>query len=58
MTKKCEACGIKMNICHCFLEYTNFKNDLMEYTCLSCNKSYQRKLIYSYLIMEDITDAD
>ena len=24
-------------------EYTNFKDDLIEYKCLSCNKSYQRK---------------
>ena len=27
-----------------FLEYTNFKDDLIEYKWLSCNKSYQRKL--------------
>ena len=27
-----------------FLEYTNFKDDLMECKCLNCNKSYQRKL--------------
>ena len=24
-------------------EYTNFKDDLIEYKCLSCKKSYQRK---------------
>ena len=29
--KKCEACGI------------NFKDGLIEYKCLSCNKNYQRK---------------
>ena len=27
----------------CFLEYTNVKDDLIEYQCLCCNKSYQRK---------------
>ena len=34
---------IKYKYCDCFLEYTNFKGDLIEYKCLSCNKSYQRK---------------
>ena len=29
--------------CDCFLEYTNFKDDLIEYKCLCCKKSYQRK---------------
>ena len=28
----------------CFLKYTNFKNDLIEYKCLRCNKNYQQKL--------------
>ena len=26
-----------------FLEYTNFKGDLIEYKCLCCNKNYQQK---------------
>ena len=26
--EKCETCGIKISICKCFLEYTNFKDDL------------------------------
>ena len=42
--KKCETCGIKYKHCDCFLEYTNFKDDLMEYKCLTCNKSYQWKI--------------
>ena len=29
--KKCEICGIKYKYCDCFLEYTNFKDDLIEY---------------------------
>ena len=41
--KKCETCGIKYNYCNCFLEYTNFKDDLIEYKYLCCNKSYQNK---------------
>ena len=41
--KKSETCGIKYKYCHCFLEYTNFKDDLIEYKCLSCNNSYQRR---------------
>ena len=43
MTIKCETCGIKYKHCCCFLEYTNFKDDLIECKCLRCNKSYQRK---------------
>ena len=41
--KKCETCGIKYRHCEYFFEYTNFKDDLTEYKCLSCNKIYQRK---------------
>ena len=41
--KKCETCGIKCKHCDCFLECKNFKNDLIEYKCFSCNKIYQRK---------------
>ena len=39
--KKCEICGIKYKCSNCFLEYRNFKDDLIEYKCLRCNKSYQ-----------------
>ena len=28
--KKRETCGIKYKDCNCFLEYANFKDDLME----------------------------
>ena len=42
--KKCETCRIKSKYCNCFLEYTSFKDDLIEYKCLCCNKNYQRKL--------------
>ena len=41
--KKCETYGIKYKICDCFLEYANFKDDLIEYKCLCCNKIYQQK---------------
>ena len=41
--KKCETCGIKRKYCNCFVEYTNFKNGLIENKCLSCNKNYQQK---------------
>ena len=27
--KKCETCGIEYKYCDCFLEYTNFKDDLI-----------------------------
>ena len=41
--KKCEASGIKYRCCNCFLEYTNSKNDLIEYKCLICNRNCQIK---------------
>ena len=37
--KKCETCRIKYKYCDCFLEYANFKDDLIEYECLCCNKN-------------------
>ena len=43
MIKKCETCGIKYKYCDCFLEYMNFKDDLIEYKCFCCNKNYQYK---------------
>ena len=42
MIKKRETCGIKYKYCDCFLEYTNFKDDLIEYKCLCCNRNYQK----------------
>ena len=41
--KKCETCRIKYKYCAYFLEYTNFKDDLIEYKCWCCNKNYQHK---------------
>ena len=41
--EKFETRGIKYKYCDCFLEYTNFKDDLIEYKCFHCNKNYQYK---------------
>ena len=41
--KKCETCRTKYKYCDCFVEYTNFKDDLIEYKCLCCNKNCQHK---------------
>ena len=41
--KESEKCGFKYKNCECFLEYINFKDDLIEYKCLCCNKNYQKK---------------
>ena len=35
--------GIKYNYCDCFLENTNFTDDLIEYKCSCCNKNYRQK---------------
>ena len=41
--KKCETCGIRYKHWNCFREHTNFKDDLIEYKCLCCNKNCQHK---------------
>ena len=41
--KKRETFRVKCKYCDCFLEYTKFVNDLIEYKCLGCNKTYQQK---------------
>ena len=43
MIKECETCEITYEVCDCFLEYKNFKDDLIEYKCLCRNKNYQQK---------------
>ena len=48
--KKCEACGIKCKYLDCFLEYSNFKDDLIEYKCLCCNKNYQYKFVECFIV--------
>ena len=42
--KNCEECRIKYKYCHCFLEYTNLKDDVIEYKCLVCDTNCQRNL--------------
>ena len=37
-----KTCKIKYKDCDYFLEYTKFKDDLIEYKCLCCNKNYQK----------------
>ena len=37
--KICETLRIKYKGYDCFLEYTNFKDDLIWYKCLYCNKN-------------------
>ena len=41
--KKCETWGIKYKHCGCFLVYTIFKDDLIQYKCFCSNKNYQQK---------------
>ena len=41
-TNKWEICGTTYKVCDCFLEYANFKDDLIECKCLYCNKNYQQ----------------
>ena len=41
--KKFETCGIKYKNYECYLEYTSFKNELIENNFLGCNKNNQKK---------------
>ena len=62
--KKCETCGIKYKSCDCFLEYTNFNDNLTEYKCFCCNKNYQqfdekyintiKSITISFIIFQDL----
>ena len=40
--KKWENCGIKYKDCNCFLEYSNSRDNRIEYKCLCSNKFYQK----------------
>ena len=35
--KKYKTCGVTYEVCDCFLEYENFKDDLIKYNILCCN---------------------
>ena len=39
--QKCQTCRIKYKYSNLFFEYKEFKDDLIEYRCLCCNKDYQ-----------------
>ena len=44
MNKKYQTCGIKCKYCKCYLvEYTNVKNDTIEYKYFCFKKNYQKK---------------
>ena len=42
---KCEICVTKYKDCEFCLEYTNVKDDLIEYKYLCCNKKYQKEMM-------------
>ena len=46
--KKCGTYGIKYKYCDCFLEYTNFNDDLRQYKCLCCNKKLKEQFFNTY----------
>ena len=41
--QRCETCGNRSKYCDCFFECKNFKDNLIDYKCLCCNKNYQHK---------------
>ena len=42
--KNCKTCGFAYEVGDCFLDYKDFKDNLIEYKCLCCNKNYQTKV--------------
>ena len=42
MIKKRKTFGVKYEVCDCFLEYTNSKDDLTKYKLVCWNKNYQQ----------------
>ena len=42
MIKNVKLCGITYKVYNCLLEHKKFKDDLLEYKCLCCNKRYQK----------------
>ena len=42
MYKKCETCRIKYKDCMCSPEYTSFKDNLIKYKYLCCNKNQKK----------------
>ena len=45
--EKCETCRIKCKWYDCFLEYANFKDNLIQYKCLCHNKIINKSLMKS-----------
>ena len=41
MIKNVEHVKLNIKCCDCFIKYTDFKDDLIEYKCSCCNKNYQ-----------------
>ena len=41
--ENCITCGIKYKSCDYFREYTNFRDNIIEYKCLCCTKNYPQK---------------
>ena len=42
---KCETCIIKYKDCHCFHEYKNFEDDLIEYKCFVVMRNIRKRLM-------------
>ena len=54
VNKKCGKCGIKYKDCHCCIEYTNGKGDLMECKCLLSIRITKKCLMKRYKICQYI----
>ena len=57
MIKKCEACGVEYKYCDYFLEYMNFRDDLIEYKFLYQHK-FDKKLNEQFFNTYKFSDHD
>ena len=48
MIKQCKMWGIKYKDFNCFLEYTIFRDNLIEYKCLCFNNNYYKILFNTH----------
>ena len=48
--KRVKLVELNISIVTVFFEYANFKDNLIEYKCVCCNKNYQQKFDEKYIL--------
>ena len=50
--KRVKLVELNISIATVFFEYANFKDNLIEYKCVCCNKNYQQKFDEKYILFK------